>query len=121
MQKRVLVADDASFMRELIKDILVKQGYQIVAEAVSGDDAVKKYREHRPDIITMDIVMNDKNGIEATREIMSFDPNARILVVSALGNQGMVVEAIQAGAKGFIIKPFRAEVLIEEVIRVVGD
>ena len=107
-------------MREMIKDILSKDGYEVVAEAEDGSDAVKKYHELKPDFVTMDIVMKEESGIDAVREITKSDPNAKILVVSAMGQQAMIVEAIQAGAKGFVIKPFKAEVLLGEVRRVVG-
>lgn len=117
---KVLVVDDAAYMREMIKDILIKAGYDVVGEAEDGTTAIAKYKDLKPDFVTMDIVMNEKTGIEAIGEIVKTDPNANILVISAMGQQAMIVEAIQAGAKGFVIKPFKAEVLLEEVKRIVG-
>ena len=120
MAKKALVVDDASYMREVIKDILSKNGYEVVGEAENGKEAVTKYSQLKPDFVTMDIVMQEKSGIDGVKEIMKIDENARILMVSAMGQQQMVVEAIQAGAKGFVIKPFKPEVLLEEVNRIVG-
>lgn len=118
--KRVLIVDDASYMREMIKDILLKGGYEVVGEAEDVQDAARKYFSLKPDLVTMDIVMKEKTGINGVEEIMKADPNAKILMVSAMGQQAMVVDAIQAGAKGFVIKPFKPEVLLEEVKRIVG-
>lgn len=120
MSKKVLIVDDASFMRDMIKDILSKGGYEIAGEAENGRDAIVRYKELKPDLVTMDIVMKEKTGIDAVREITSFDKAARIIIISAMGQQSMVVDAIQAGAKGFVVKPFKAEVLLEEVKRVIG-
>lgn len=120
MSKRILIVDDASYMREMIKDILVKGGYEIVGEASDGTDAVERYPALKPDLVTMDIVMRTKSGIDAIGEIVKTDPDAKILVISAMGQQAMIVDAIQAGAKGFVIKPFKPEVLLEEVKRIVG-
>jgi two-component system chemotaxis response regulator CheY len=120
MVKKILIVDDASYMREMIKDILTKGGYEIAGEAENTPDAISKYPSLKPDLVTMDIVMKDKTGIDGVKEIMKTDPNAKILMVSAMGQQAMVVEAIQAGAKGFVIKPFKPEVLLEEVKRIVG-
>ncbi len=120
MGKKVLIVDDANYMRELIKDILVKFGYHVVGEAENGSDAAVKYSTLKPDVVTMDIVMKDKSGIEAVREITRIDPEAKILMISAMGQQAMIVEAIQAGAKGFVLKPFKPEVLAEEVKRIAG-
>lgn len=120
MSKKVLIVDDASYMRELIKDILSKYGYEVVGEAEDGGDAVNKYSSLKPDLVTMDIVMKEKTGIDTVKEIMKNNPDAKILMISAMGQQAMVVEAIQAGAKGFVMKPFKPEVLLEEVKRIVG-
>lgn len=120
MSKKVLIVDDASYMRALVKDVLVKNGYEVVGEAEDGEDAVLKYAQLKPDLATMDIVMKNKSGIEAVREIIRNDKDANVLVVSAMGQQAMIVEAIQAGAKGFVIKPFKPEVLLEEVKRIIG-
>lgn len=120
MSKRVLIVDDASYMRELIKDALTKGGYEIAGEAENGLDAVAKYKALKPDLVTMDIVMQEKSGVDAVKDIVEGDSSAKILVVSAMGQQSMMIEAIQAGAKGFVIKPFKPDVLIEEVKRILG-
>ncbi len=120
MPKKILIVDDASFMRDMIKDVLLKGGYEVAGEAENGRDAVTRYKELKPDLVTMDIVMKEKSGIDAVKEITAVDKNARIIVISAMGQQSMVVDAIQAGAKGFVVKPFKAEVLLEEVKRVIG-
>jgi len=116
---RVLIADDAAFMRNMLKKILTQAGYEVVGEASNGVEAVEKYKEIRPDVMTMDIVMPEKDGIEAVREIVEYDPNARIIICSALGQQSMIIEAIQAGAKDYIIKPFQPEKVIETIKKVV--
>lgn len=106
MLKRVLVTDDAQFMRLSLRKILEKIGFEVVAEAVNGADAVSKYITFRPDIVTMDITMPKMNGIDAIKEIKKIDNQAKIIVISAMGNQFSVFEAIAAGACGFIVKPF---------------
>jgi two-component system chemotaxis response regulator CheY len=116
----VLVCDDAIFMRTMIGDILSQAGFEIVGEAESGLQAVQKYRELKPDLVTMDIVMPDMGGIEAVREICKQDPDAKILMCSAMGQQALVVEAIQAGAKDFVVKPFQPSRVLEAVQRVLG-
>jgi two-component system chemotaxis response regulator CheY len=116
----VLVCDDAIFMRTMISDILSQAGFDIVGEAESGLQAVQKYRELKPDLVTMDIVMPDMGGIEAVREICKQDPDAKILMCSAMGQQALVVEAIQAGAKDFVVKPFQPSRVLEAVQRVLG-
>lgn len=113
MSKRILVVDDAAFMRMLLKDILGNGGFEIAGEATSGAEAVRKYKELQPDLVTMDIMMPDMDGIQAVQEIKALDPNARIIMCSAMGQKEMVVEAIKAGAKDFIIKPFQAERILE--------
>lgn len=118
MGKRVLVVDDAAFMRMMLKDILTKNGYEVVGEAANGNEAVEKYRELKPDVVTMDITMPEKDGITAVREIMALDSNARIIMCSAMGQQAMVMEAIQAGAKDFIVKPFQQERVIQALQKV---
>lgn len=111
--KRVLIADDANFMRMMIKNIITKYGYEIVGEAVNGNDAIQKYKELQPDIVTMDITMPECNGIDAVKEIKKSFPDAKIIMVSAMGQQSMVMDAIQAGAKDFIVKPFNDEKILE--------
>ena len=118
MAKRILIVDDAAFMRMLLKDIVTKAGYEVAGEAANGTEAVEKYKELKPDIVTMDITMPEMNGIEATKEIMKVDPKANIIMCSAMGQQMMVVEAIQAGAKDFIVKPFQQGRVVEALSKV---
>lgn len=118
MAFKVLIADDALFMRNLLKDILERAGLQVVAEATNGKEAVDLYREHRPDLVTMDIVMPLQSGIEALQEIMGQDPQAQVVMCSALGQETLVLEAVQSGAKDFIVKPFKEERVVEVVRRV---
>lgn len=120
MSHTVLVCDDAIFMRTMISDILGQAGYEIVGEAESGVQAIERYKQLKPDLVTMDIVMPDLGGIEAVREIVKFDPAARILMCSAMGQQALVVEAIQAGARDFVVKPFQPSRVLEAVQRVLG-
>ena len=120
MSQTVLVCDDAIFMRTMISDILSQAGYEVIGEAETGVQAVAKYKELKPDLVTMDIVMPDMGGIDAVREIVGFDPDARILMCSAMGQQALVVEAIQAGAKDFVVKPFQPSRVLEAVQRVLG-
>ena len=120
MAKNILICDDAAFMRMMIKDILTKNGYNIVGEAENGAKAVEKYNELKPDLVLMDITMPEMDGIEALKKIKALDPGAKIIMCSAMGQQAMVIEAIQAGAKDFIVKPFQAERVLEAVKKVVG-
>ena len=120
MGHTVLVCDDAIFMRTMITDILTQAGYEVIGEAESGAQAVEKYRQLKPDLVTMDIVMPDMGGIEAVREICKDYPVAKILMCSAMGQQALVVEAIQAGAKDFVVKPFQPSRVLEAVQRVLG-
>ena len=120
MGHRVLVCDDAIFMRTMISDILSGAGYEVVGEAETGVQAIERYQALRPDLVTMDIVMPDMGGIEAVREIVKGDPDAKILMCSAMGQQALVVEAIQAGAKDFVVKPFQPSRVLEAVQRVLG-
>lgn len=113
MAKRVLIVDDAAFMRMLLKDIITKAGYEVAGEAANGAEAVEKYKELKPDVVTMDITMPEMDGITAIKKIKEIDPNAKIIVCSAMGQQAMVIEAIQAGAKDFIVKPFQHSRVIE--------
>jgi len=115
---RVLIVDDAIFMRKMISDILVENGMEIVGEADTGAKAVEKYMELRPDLVTMDIIMPEMNGIDAVRKIMEFDSKTRIVMCSALGQQALVQEAIAAGAKDFLIKPFNAARVVEVIAKV---
>jgi two-component system, chemotaxis family, chemotaxis protein CheY len=120
MAHTVLICDDAIFMRTMIGDILTQAGFQIVGEAETGLQAVQKYRELKPDLVTMDIVMPDMGGIDAVREIMKDDPAAKVLMCSAMGQQALVIEAIQAGARDFVVKPFQPSRVLEAVQRVLG-
>lgn|SRR5690606_27768960 len=115
MSQTILIVDDAAFMRMMIKDILVKNGYNVVGEAENGNVAVEKYKELNPDLVTMDITMPEKDGITALKEIREYDPNAKVIMCSAMGQQAMVIDAIQAGAKDFIVKPFQADRVLEAV------
>ncbi len=113
MAARVLIVDDAVFMRNTLKEIFSGQGFEVVGEASNGVEAVEKQRELKPDIVTMDIVMPFKNGIEATREILAENPAATVIICSALGQESLVMEAIEAGASDFIVKPFKPERVLE--------
>ncbi|WP_067617182.1 response regulator [Alicyclobacillus acidiphilus] len=112
---RILIVDDAAFMRMMIKDILTKNGMEVVGEAADGLQAVERYQELKPDLVTMDITMPEVDGIEALKRIRALDPAARVIVCSAMGQQAMVIDAIQAGAKDFIVKPFQADRVIEAI------
>jgi len=116
----VLVCDDAIFMRTMITDILTQAGYEVIGEAETGSQAVERYRQLKPDLVTMDIVMPDMGGIEAVRAICRDSPEAKILMCSAMGQQALVVEAIQAGAKDFVVKPFQPSRVLEAVQRLLG-
>ena len=115
MANKILIVDDAAFMRMMIKDILTKNGFDVVGEAADGSQAVDKYKELKPDLVTMDITMPEKDGIAALKEIKSIDASAKIIMCSAMGQQAMVIDAIQAGAKDFIVKPFQAARVIEAI------
>lgn len=118
MDKKVLVVDDAAFMRMMIKDILTEVDFEVVGEAKNGMEAVELYKEYRPDLVTMDITMPEMDGITAIEEIRKENPEAKILVCSAMGQQSMVVEAIEAGAQDFIVKPFQEERVLEAVDKI---
>lgn len=115
MAKNILVCDDAAFMRMMIKDILTKNGYNVAGEAENGLKAVEKYKEVTPDLVLMDITMPEMDGIQALKEIKKVDAAAKIIMCSAMGQQAMVIESIQAGAKDFIVKPFQPERVLEAV------
>ena len=121
MAKRVLVVDDAIFMRNMIKDIFTSGGLDVVGEASNGLEAVEKYKELKPDLTTMDIVMPFKSGIEATREIIKENAQALVVMCSALGQESLVMEAIEAGASDFIVKPFRSDDVLAVVKKVLGE
>ena len=117
--KRVLIADDASFMRQMIRDIIEPEGYEVVGEASDGVEVVEKFRKLRPDLVMMDIVMPKRSGIDAVRAIRSEDAGATVVMCSALGQETLVMEAIQAGAKDFIVKPFKPDAVITTLAKVV--
>ena len=112
---RVLVVDDAAFMRKVLGDALAKGGHEVVAEASNGVEAVSRYHEVHPDVMTLDITMPEKDGLEALREILASDPSARVVMCSALGQEGKVLESIKIGAKDFVVKPFQPERVLEAV------
>lgn len=120
MAKNILICDDAAFMRMMIKDILTKNGYNVAGEAENGAKAVEKYNEIKPDLVLMDITMPEMDGIQALKNIKAADPSATVIMCSAMGQQAMVIESIQAGAKDFIVKPFQADRVLEAVKKVVG-
>ncbi|MFC5588418.1 response regulator [Sporosarcina soli] len=120
MGKRILIVDDAAFMRMMIKDILTKNNFEVVGEAADGAQAVEKYMELKPDLVTMDITMPEMDGIAALKSIKEKDPAAKIIMCSAMGQQAMVIDAIQAGAKDFIVKPFQADRVIEAIEKALG-
>jgi len=115
MGQKVLIVDDAAFMRMMIKDILSKNGFEVVGEAENGKVAIDKYKELQPDLVTMDITMPEMDGIQAVKKIKEYNPNSKIVMCSAMGQQAMVIDAIQAGAKDFIVKPFQPDRVLEAV------
>ena len=126
MAVKVLIVDDAMFMRNMIAEIFngkkyKEEDYQVVAEAENGIEAVEKYKEHSPDIVTMDIVMPEMTGIEALKEIMDMDAGANVIMCSALGQDSLVMEALDAGAKDFIVKPFQPEKVLDVVVRILDE
>jgi two-component system chemotaxis response regulator CheY len=120
MANRILIVDDAAFMRMMIRDILSKNGYEVVGEAPDGAQAIERYKELKPDLITMDITMPEMDGIAALKEIKKLDGSAKVIMCSAMGQQAMVIDAIQAGAKDFIVKPFQADRVIEAIKKALG-
>jgi two-component system, chemotaxis family, chemotaxis protein CheY len=120
MGKRILIVDDAAFMRMMIKDILTKNGYEVVGDADNGARAIDKYKELVPDLVIMDITMPEVDGVTAVREIKKINSDAKVIMCSAMGQQAMVIESIQAGARDFIVKPFQAERVVEAVKKVIG-
>ena len=120
MAKNILICDDAAFMRMMIKDILTKNGYTVAGEAENGAKAVEKYAELKPDLVLMDITMPEMDGIQALKKIKEADSSASVIMCAAMGQQAMVIESIQSGAKDFIVKPFQADRVLEAVRKVVG-
>ena len=117
---KIMLVDDAAFMRMMIKDILTKNGYEVAGEAENGAKAVEKYNELKPDLVLMDITMPEMDGIQALKKIKEVDGGALVIMCSAMGQQAMVIESIQSGAKDFIVKPFQADRVIEAVKKVIG-
>jgi two-component system chemotaxis response regulator CheY len=112
---RIMVVDDAAFMRKMLRDALSEGGHEVVGEAVNGADALKQYQEVRPDVTTLDITMPEKDGLEALKDIIGFDPAARVVMCSALGQETKVLEAIKGGAKDFVVKPFQPDRVLAAV------
>ncbi|WP_163101517.1 response regulator [Peribacillus alkalitolerans] len=115
MAHKILIVDDAAFMRMMIKDILSKNGFDVVGEAADGVQAIEKFKETSPDLVTMDITMPEMDGITALKEIKKLNPSAKVIMCSAMGQQAMVIDAIQAGARDFIVKPFQADRVLEAI------
>ena len=120
MSGRIMIVDDAAFMRMMLKDILTRHGFEVVGEAENGAVAVELYKEKKPDLVTMDITMPEMDGVTALREIRKIDSNAQVVMCSAMGQQGMVIEAIQNGAKDFIVKPFQEDRVVEAVKKILS-
>jgi len=118
---KILIVDDTLFMRTLLKNILFSGGHTIVGEAGDGDEAIEKYKELKPDLVTMDVVMPKMNGIEALKAIKGIDPGARVVMCTAVGQEQMVKLAIKSGARGYIVKPFQAPKVLEEINNVLGS
>ena len=121
MGKKILLVDDAAFMRKMIKDTLTKNGYTEVFEAVDGADAVEKYAEIAPDLVFMDITMPNMDGLEALKAIRAKDPNANVVMCSAMGQESMVMDAVRSGAKDFIVKPFKPDRILKTVSTILGN
>ena len=120
MKGKILIVDDAAFMRMMIKDTLKKSGYESFLEASDGEQAVQMYKAEKPDLVLMDITMPNKNGLDALKEIKEIDLNANVVMCSAMGQESMVVEAIRSGAKDFIVKPFKADRVLKTVQSIIG-
>ncbi len=114
----IMVVDDTAFMRAILRDLLETQGYQVIAEAKNGIEAVQMYKQYKPELVTMDITMPEMNGLDALSEIKKYDPQAKVIMCSAMGNQVMVIDSIQAGAKDFMVKPFQKDRVLQAVERV---
>lgn len=118
MKARIMIVDDAAFMRAILKDILIHLDYEVVAEGSNGQEAVNMYKWTKPDLVTMDITMPEMNGIAALKEIIIYDSQAKVIMCSAMGQQRLVVDSIQAGAKDFLVKPFHKERIAEAIVRI---
>ena len=115
---RVLIADDASFMRQMIRDIIEAEGFEVVGEATDGVEVVERFKELHPDLVMMDIVMPKRSGIDAVKEILALDPTAKVAMVSALGQEALVTEALAAGAVDYIVKPFKPDSVISTLRKI---
>jgi two-component system chemotaxis response regulator CheY len=115
---KVLIVDDAAFMRMTIKNLLEKNGFEVAGEAENGEVGLRKYKELQPELVTMDITMPEMDGIQALKAIRQFDPKAKVIMVSAMGQEGLVKEAIISGAKTFIVKPFKEEQVIQTLTKI---
>jgi two-component system chemotaxis response regulator CheY len=120
MSATILIADDLSFMRMIQKEILAERGYDVVGEAADGLQAVEQYKSLKPDLVILDITMPNMNGLQAMRKILAFDAKARIIMCSALGQQNLIVDAIRAGVKDFIVKPFKPERILSAIQKALG-
>ena len=120
MAARVLIVDDALFMRTMLRNIFAESGFEVVGEAGNGIEAVEKYRQLAPDLTTLDIVMPERNGIEALKQIVALDPRARVVMCSALGQESLIIEALDAGARDFIVKPFKPAKVVEVAQKVLA-
>jgi two-component system chemotaxis response regulator CheY len=120
MATRILIVDDSPYMRGFIKQVLTQEEFDVVGEAETSSEALEKYKVLKPDLVTMDIVMKGASGVDALKTIMALDPRAKVLMVSAMGQQGLIIDSIQAGAKGFVIKPIKPEVFVAEIRRLVS-
>ncbi|HWH95646.1 MAG TPA: response regulator [Baekduia sp.] len=120
MMARVLVVDDAAFMRKMVTDALSGGGHEIVGEAANGAEAVQRFQELRPDVMTLDITMPEKDGLAALREIIAVDPGAKVVMCSALGQESKVLESIKLGAKDFVVKPFQADRVLSAIEKALG-
>jgi two-component system chemotaxis response regulator CheY len=118
---KILVVDDAAFMRMMLKNILTANGHEVVGEAEDGLQSIDRYEQLKPDLVTMDIVMPQLNGIDATKMIVQSYPEAKIIMCTAIGQQGIVLEAMKAGAKGYIVKPFQAPKVVDEINKVLSS
>ncbi len=118
---RILVADDASFMRQMIREILEAEGHEVVGEASDGVEAIDEFKRAQPDLVTMDIVMPRKSGIDAVRGILELEGSARVVMCSALGQDSLVQEALEAGARGFVVKPFKPHAVLETIDQALRD
>jgi two-component system chemotaxis response regulator CheY len=120
MGKKILIVDDATFIRTMVKDILVPRGFEIAGEAINGNEAVSLYERLKPDLVTMDITMKEKDGLQAAKDILAKHPEARIIMVTALGQEKMLIDSFKAGVKDFVVKPFEPERILSAVDKALG-